>query len=190
MTSKYTRIAVVGTYSSGKSVLVAELSRELALPVSADSVKAKFREARGAGDLRVLDRPIEAAYLSLAALAETATFENREAHFVTEGGTLNGVASAYVFTEEFGVPRELLFPLRTAGIGHAKRRYELVVYLPPEIPFERDGVRPDRPDLRLAIDSELVRLLDEEEIPYITVTGTVPERTRQVLLAAGALLPR
>lgn len=56
----------------------------------------------------------------------------------------------------------------------------LVVYVPIEFEIESDGVRNIDKDNQLKMDFLIKNLLDTAEIPYITVTGTVEERVKQI----------
>lgn len=56
----------------------------------------------------------------------------------------------------------------------------LLVYVPVEFPIEEDGVRNTDYADQAKIDFLIKNILDTAEIPYITVSGTVEERVKQI----------
>lgn len=56
----------------------------------------------------------------------------------------------------------------------------LLVYVPIEFAIEDDGERSVDPDFQLKIDFLIKNILDTSGIKYITVTGTVEERLKQI----------
>lgn len=56
----------------------------------------------------------------------------------------------------------------------------LTVYLPVEFPIEDDGVRSTDVENQAKIDFLIKNLLDTSGVNYITVTGTVEERVKQI----------
>ncbi len=57
--------------------------------------------------------------------------------------------------------------------------YDFVFYLPVEFPMEEDGFRSK--DLQPVVDATYKEFLDEKNIKYITLTGSVNERVEQAL---------
>jgi predicted ATPase len=56
----------------------------------------------------------------------------------------------------------------------------ILVYVPIEFPVETDGVRSADSEYQEQIDFLIKNILDTNELPYITVTGSVEERVAQV----------
>lgn len=56
----------------------------------------------------------------------------------------------------------------------------LLVYVPIEFAIEDDGERSVDPDFQVKIDFLIKNILDTSGIKYITVTGTVEERLKQI----------
>lgn len=63
---------------------------------------------------------------------------------------------------------------------HAENPDVLLVYLPIEFELENDGVRNSNKEDQLKMDFLIKNLLDTSEVKYITVTGTVEERVKQI----------
>lgn len=59
-----------------------------------------------------------------------------------------------------------------------KERYDLYVYFPIEFGLEMDGVRPFDETYRYDIDKEIISLLEENNINYVTINGSPEERTK------------
>ncbi|RLC12602.1 MAG: hypothetical protein DRI57_17505 [Deltaproteobacteria bacterium] len=53
-------------------------------------------------------------------------------------------------------------------------------YLPPEIPMDDDGFRPQDADYRNFIDHRLHELLTEDDLSFHTIRGSVEERVGQI----------
>lgn len=63
---------------------------------------------------------------------------------------------------------------------HAENPDALLVYVPIEFPIEEDGVRDANPENQERMDFLIKNLLDTSGVKYITVTGTVDERVKQI----------
>jgi thymidylate kinase len=59
--------------------------------------------------------------------------------------------------------------------------YEQIFYLPIEFPVEADGTREEDSEFQSAIDSEIRSLLERYDLNFATVSGSVEERTEEVL---------
>lgn len=57
----------------------------------------------------------------------------------------------------------------------------ILVYVPIEFPIVTDGVRSADAEYQEQIDFLVKNILETTQVPYITVSGTVEERTQQVL---------
>lgn len=63
---------------------------------------------------------------------------------------------------------------------HVRDTYDAYVHLEHELPIAADGHRPMNEGFRATIDKKLLQTLDELEIPYHIVRGTMPERLTQI----------
>ncbi|MFD0317912.1 AAA family ATPase [Streptomyces flavalbus] len=63
---------------------------------------------------------------------------------------------------------------------HVKATYDAYVHLRHELPIAADGHRPMNDEFRTTIDGMLLATLDELEIPYHVVGGTVAERLEAI----------
>jgi hypothetical protein len=58
--------------------------------------------------------------------------------------------------------------------------YSHVYYLPIEFPIVLDGLRPDDPQFQEDIDHRIVALLEAHGMSYVTLTGSVQARLREL----------
>lgn len=58
--------------------------------------------------------------------------------------------------------------------------YDLTLFMPVQEKVVMDGVRTQNDNERLIIQNKILGFMNVENIPYITVTGTVPEKTQTI----------
>lgn len=63
---------------------------------------------------------------------------------------------------------------------HVKDTFDAYVHLRHELPIVSDGHRPMNEGFRTTIDTMLLQTLDDLEIPYHVVSGTMPERLETI----------
>ena len=169
------RIAVVGSFSTGKTTTAEILARHLDLPllpeVAREVVELGFK----------LDKDATPETETLIFLRqynpELATPE-----FVGDRSLIDVMAYAgWVLDNQ---PRTKERALWDECVRLAERRlrttYSHVFYLPIEFPIVLDGLRPDDPDFQREIDDRIQALLRANDIEYETVTGTVEERIEAI----------
>lgn len=82
-----------------------------------------------------------------------------------------------------------LFPNQSSLIDLANKvlepnfsKYDLIIYLPPkQFPIENDGVRNGDEEFQLAIDREIMKVLNYYRLPFVEIVGTPEERLKKVL---------
>ena len=65
-------------------------------------------------------------------------------------------------------------------VSLSRRRYDLIVLCPPDIPFLQDGTRRDA-DWRSSQHAVTLTLLRRSGLPFLEVSGSVADRATQVL---------
>ena len=179
------RIAIVGSFSTGKTTLAEILARRMELPllpeVAREIVELGFK----------LDKDATPETETLIFMRQYNN-ELSTDEFVGDRSLIDVMAyAAWVLDNQ---ERRKEFALWDECERLAERRlrtnYSHVFYLPIEFPIVLDGLRPDDPDFQAEIDERMVRLLDTHSVSYETVTGSVEERLGQIeerLAATGAL---
>jgi len=71
-------------------------------------------------------------------------------------------------------------------ISRANLKYDMIIRVPIEFIPEHDGVRSTDEVERFAIQEEIFRLVEESGMPFMNVTGSLSERTAQVLCVLSA----
>ena len=94
------RIAIVGTYSVGKTTLAEALSSELGIPVSEDRFKILFAEKYPGKEVGNLSFH-QALGLALKNSWELMAFERNKDSFVSDSGSLSELAHYVAFGERF-----------------------------------------------------------------------------------------
>ena len=169
------KIAIVGSFSTGKTTTAEILARRLDLPllpeVAREVVELGFK----------LDKDASPETETLIFMRQYNNEISTES-FVGDRSMIDVMAYAgWVLdnrerTKEFYLWDECVRlaerTLRTA--------YSHVFYLPIEFPIVLDGLRPDDPEFQKDIDGRILRLLRTHDIEYETVTGSVEERIEKI----------
>lgn len=199
------RLAISGTYSTGKTTLSEALSLATGIPrvdalsareILLDLVPTKQFQHLEARELLTLGlrRLVERVHGEAAALAHGS--------FISDGSVLN----EWVYGEvrmtvglNPGAPlldralkalsgvvakpfmRRYLDAYGAVVKERAARTYTAFVHLPVEFEMRRDGHRPVSERYRQLSDQLLLRTLDELRIPYHIVRGSLEERIRRIV---------
>jgi nicotinamide riboside kinase len=169
------RIAIVGSFSTGKTTLAEALARRLDLPLLPETA----REVVELGFK--LDKDATPETEALIFLKQYNN-EISEREFVGDRSLIDVMAYAgWVLDNQ---PRVKEFALWEECEKLAERRlrgnYTHVFYLPIEFPIVLDGLRPDDPAFQEEIDNRVVKLLRAHDIDYRTLSGSVQERLEQI----------
>ena len=169
------RIAIVGSFSTGKTTLAEALAEKLALPllpeVAREVVELGFK----------LDKDATPETETLIFLRQYNNELSTE-EFVGDRSLIDVMAYAGWVLDNQERTKE--FYLWDECLKLAERRlrtsYSHVFYLPIEFPIVLDGLRPDDPAFQAEIDERLLGLLHTHDIRYTTIKGTVEERVQQI----------
>lgn len=169
------RIAIVGSFSTGKTTLAELLARRLDLPllpeVAREVVELGFKLDKDA-------TPETEALIFLRQYNNELSTES----FVGDRSLIDVMAYAGWVLDNQERRKEMA--LWDECIKLAERRlrtsYTHVFYLPIEFPIVLDGLRPDDPGFQKDIDERLLGLLHSHDIEYTTIIGTVEERLEMI----------
>ena len=166
------RIVLTGAQGTGKTTLMNELSKDGTRTIS------HIRKTAAENNLDI----------------STATTDGQKIYFKTLKKELSSKRS---YISDRGLSCVAAYTFDKAIIGEiakkvADKQYMdlikfhndnpdvLLVYVPIEFAIEDDGERSIDPDFQLKIDFLIKNILDTSGIKYITVTGTVEERLKQI----------
>jgi nicotinamide riboside kinase len=197
------KLAVSGTYSSGKTTTTEALSIATGLPrtdaltareIVVDLIPGKRFEQLSGRELLTLGlRRLEERIHTEAA---------QPGSFISDGSVLHewvyGEARMRVginpgapplhraVKRVVGIPAKPFYQQYMNAYGtvvkaRAKRLYDAFVHLPVEFTMKADGHRPVSEEYRHVSDRLLTETLDELEIPYWVVGGTVAQRVEKIL---------
>jgi AAA domain-containing protein len=169
------RIAIVGSFSTGKTTLAEVLARHLDLPLLPEAA----REVVELGFKLDKDATPETEALIFLKQYNNELSTNE---FVGDRSLVDVMAyGGWVLDNQ---PRCKETALWDECLKLAERRlrgnYSHVFYLPIEFPIVLDGLRPDDPAFQAEIDERLIRILRVHDIDHIPVKGSVEERMDQI----------
>lgn len=174
------RIAIVGSFSTGKTTLATEVAEHLALPLLPEAA----REVAGLGFKLDKDATpeIEALIFLKHYNNELSTYS-----FVVDRSMLDIMAYAGWVLDNRPRTKDMAIWEECERLAERRLRtaYTHVFYLPIEFPIVPDGLRPEDPDFQKDIDERLLALLESYGLVYETITGSVEERVQKVLRALG-----
>src|SRR5687767_4925282 len=160
------RIAIVGSFSTGKTTLAEALARKLELPllpeVAREIVELGFK----------LDKDATPETEALIFLRQ---YNNELAadEFVGDRSLIDVMAYAGWVLENQPYRKEMLLWEECEKLAERRLRtnYSHVYYLPIEFPIVLDGLRPDDPAFQKEIDERVLGLLASHSIQHRTLTG-------------------
>ena len=203
MGSQPLRLAVSGTYSSGKSTTTEALSVATGIPrTHALTAREILKDLVPGKQLQELSA-MELIMLGLRRLEERIHHEAAQpGSFVSDGSVIHewvyGEARMRVginpganllhriVKEVVGLPSKRFYRTYMAAYGRivkdrAARLYDAYVHLPVEFEMKADGHRPVSERFRALSDELLIETLDEIRMPYHVVRGTVVQRVEAIV---------
>ncbi len=169
------RIAIVGSFSTGKTTLAEVLARRLELPLLPEV-------ARAIVDLGFqLDKDATVEAETLIFLRQYNNELSTES-FVGDRSLVDVMAYAgwVLENQPWRKEMELWEECKRLAGRRLRTNYTHVYYLPIEFPIVLDGLRPDDPAFQKEIDERIVALLDHHGVSHRTITGSVEDRIAQI----------
>jgi AAA domain-containing protein len=165
------RVAIVGSFSTGKTTLAEAAAPKLGLPllpeVAREVVELGFK----------LDKDATVETETLIFLRQ---YYNEMVHpeFMGDRSLLDVMAYASWVLDNQDRRKEFALWDTCLDIArlHLRSQYTDVFYLPIEFGIVLDGLRPDDPTFQKDIDGRILHLLDTYDVKYETLTGSVDER--------------
>lgn len=197
------RLAISGTFGVGKTTTAEALAIATGIPrthaltsreILADLVPGKTVQELSSRELLLLGlRRLEERIHNEAAIGGSFVSDGSVIHEWIYGearlrvginpsaGTLLRIATTVLGLPYRRFYRDYMHAYGIIVTSRAKRLYDAFVHLPVEFAMERDGHRPVSEPFRQLSDHLLIDTLDQLEIPYHVVGGTVAERLEQIL---------
>jgi len=167
------KISITGTHSSGKTTLAKLCSEKLGLKyVRGDTMRETMRKYFPGKTFETLTAR-EHWDLEVIGLKERISAEMLFSNYVSDGCTLNSIAYANAFLGKKILEMPDVDDFLEMATSNAKN-YDVIFYLPPEIPLECDGFRPIDRDFRLHVDKLLINT--SEKYNFVQIKGTIEER--------------
>ena len=199
------RLAVSGTYGSGKTTTSEALSVATGIPrTHALTAREILRDLLPGKQLEELAAR-ELIMLGLRRLEERIHHEAAQpGSFVSDGSVIHewiygeirmqvginpGAGLVHrALNEVAGLPIKRFYRQYMGAYGRivkdrAARLYDAYVHLPVEFPLKADGHRPVSERFRTKSDELLLATIDEIEVPYLIVRGTVEKRVHTIVEA-------
>ena len=172
------RIAIVGSFSTGKTTLAEEAAPKLGLPllpeVAREIVELGFKLDKDA-------TPETEALIFLRQYNNELSTEE----FVGDRSLIDVMAYAGWVLDNQERRKEWALWDTCLDIAkhHLRSQYSHVFYLPVEFDIVPDGLRPLDPEFQADIARRMLHLLELNDIRYETLHGSVPERLDALLEA-------
>jgi hypothetical protein len=165
------RIAIVGSFSTGKTTLAEMLSQRMGLPLLPEVA----REVAAMGFR--LDKDASPETETLIFLRQYNN-ELASSGFIGDRSLVDVLAYAGWVLDNQSRRKETALWDECVRLAERRLRssYSDVYYLPIEFPIVLDGLRPDDPAFQQDIDRRILKLLEAHNVSYVTITGTVEER--------------
>lgn len=170
------RVAIVGSFSTGKTTLAEAVAGPLELPLLPEVA----REVAALGFK--LDKDATPEVETLIFLRQLYNEMTHE-HFVGDRSLIDVMAYAGWVLDNQPRRRETALWESCINIAQFQLRsqYSHVFYLPVEFDIVPDGLRPLDPDFQAEIDERMRALLDGHAIRYDVLTGSVDERVEKLI---------
>jgi hypothetical protein len=196
------RLGISGTYSSGKTITAMALSHFTGIPrTRALTMREILPEAAPGKTLDECTAP-ELLQMIVVRHCDRAVHESRLwSGFISDGSSLqewiygsvrvivgiNPNASIHLKdlqqvprTDELRFFEAVMAQLGDALKRHVDKTFDAFVHLRNELPLAEDGHRPVNERFRSMCDEILMKTLNELEIPYHIVSGSLPERLHKI----------
>lgn len=196
------RLAISGTYSTGKTTTTEALSLWTGIPRTHAQTMREILPQAFPGKALEDCSFAQLFQLGIMRFTERATRESAiVGSFLSDGSSLHewvyGKARMKVginpnngpvvraIQNALSLPHKGLISQINDAFGavvklHAKKAYDVFIHLPVEFPLVKDGHRPVSERFRALSDELLLETLDDLQIPYHVVSGSVEQRLHKI----------
>jgi nicotinamide riboside kinase len=165
------RIAIVGSFSTGKTTLATDAAAQLDLPLLPEVARQVVELGFS------LDKDATPEVETLIFLRQ---FHNEQVstEFVSDRSLIDAMTYAGWVLDNQPFRKEMALWEACVDIAQHRLRsqYSHVFYLPIEFPIVPDGLRPLDPEFQAEIDDRMRHILTSYDIGHTTLTGSVEDR--------------
>lgn len=192
------KIAISGTYSSGKTFTAMVLSHYTGVPRLLSKTMREIMPGLIPGKRLAEVSPEEFLHLVIARHIGRVECEIMQgSSYISDGTSLQELLygearlvhgiNPSVGTKENGqyaadIPffARVLKEISRSLKAHVAKTYDIFFHLKHELPLTADGHRPMNADFRDLVDQRLLEILNEIGIPYVIVSGDVEQRVKTI----------
>lgn len=175
------KIAFTGSHSTGKTTLLESLiSKGLNIYAITEVARTIIKKGFPLGEDAIIDSYIH--YVNEQLKAESEALKSNCKYIISDRTILDAVVYSIVnksLPRPF-IPEYLIEMLHRTWLLE-RSFYDIYVYFPIEFTMEADSIRPEGEEYRQEIDKQILSLLRSSNTRFITVTGSVQERTESLL---------
>lgn len=196
------KLAILGTYSSGKSTTTESLSIATGIPRTHAKTSRELLIDLVPGKTVMELNAMELVKLGLRRFEERVHNESGSGAFISDGGVFHewvyfearmrvGINPGMPWwfqqvKKAMGLPVKHFYQRYTDTLGEitrgrAARTYDTYVHLPVEFNMDQDGHRPVSEEFRRLSDELIIGALEDMKVPYRVVGGSVPDRIEQIV---------
>lgn len=191
------RVAVSGTYSTGKTTTTLALANLTGINRTHAKTMREILPETFPGKKLEECTAAELFQLGIRRYAERVVHESHLTDFISDGSSIHewiygqvrlevGInpndPNSKITSTELKTTQDMIQQLGQVVKDHAKKNYDSFIHLPVEFPIKEDGHRPVSEEFRNKSDELLIKTLDELQIEYYVVGGTIEERLKKILV--------
>ncbi len=172
------KIGILGAQGTGKTTLAEALAKELGYPLIPEIVRGVLKDMGMSSPRELKGNPEKGKEFQMKCLYRQIAEERKHENFVSDRTTIDN-AAYWMKWHAHKNPSHVNTEYYQTAWENAKK-YDLLVYVPPEIPLVDDGCRSTNKDYQEEMAWLIGVLLYVWGENYITVEGTLEERVAQV----------
>lgn len=174
------KVSISGSHSTGKTTLASGVTKLLRKRGSNNVglIHEVARRVIAMGFPLNQDATIQ-SYLNYIWLVLKEEREHAEEFVISDRSLVDLLA--YIRTNNDTTIPEYFVSMLEELLWRESVYFDLYCYLPIEFPLQLDHVRPSDVEYHKAVDTSILKILNEYRLPYEQITGSIEDRCQQVL---------